>query len=45
MLTEVVLQAGRLKVRLEGQPDRPDAAGVGDEDPAERPGDAPPPAT
>jgi CheY-like chemotaxis protein len=45
MLTEVVLQAGRLKVRLEGQTDRPDAAGVGIEDPAERPGEAPPPAT
>jgi CheY-like chemotaxis protein len=45
MLTEVVLQAGRLKIRLEGQADGPDAAAAGDEDPVERRGDAPPPAT
>ena len=45
MLTEVVLQAGRLKVRLEGHADRPEAAGDEEDSPGARPEDAPPPAT
>jgi CheY-like chemotaxis protein len=43
MLTEVVLQAGRLKMRLEGQPEHSEAAGAAGEDAGgEPPADTPP---